>query len=160
MSKENELTPFTFESTGVTAKLRKVSPYLVFELQRSFPPPDAPMQEVSYGDGETRLEANPAHPDYLKEYQRYQLDLEGKIRRLMIKRGVVCEFDKQEVADLREFWISEYEKELPEKDDFVAYITYLAMGTQEDAEELIAAITRRSQPTEAAVQLAQGTFQR
>lgn len=159
----NELTPFTFQSTGKTVMIRKVSPFLQMELQKSFQPPEPPQQEVDYGDGDVRMEKNWSHPDYIKALEAYNIELSDKMQRLIVKRGVVVEIsdeNRKEIEDLRKFWLEEFGVELSEKNEKMIYIMYVCAGTQEDTEELIAAITKRSQPTEVAIQQAQGTFQR
>lgn len=160
---ENELIPFTFQSTGKVVQIRKVSPFLQIEIQKAFPAPEPPVQEVDYGDGDVRMEKNFAHPDYVRALENYNLELSDKIQRLIIKRGVAVEITEEirkEVEELRGFWLDEYGVELPEKNEKMIYVLDICIGTQEDGEELIAAITRRSQPTEVAIKQAEGTFQR
>lgn len=161
-NKTAELIPFTFQDTGVTVLIRKVSPLLAMELQRVFPPPDPPMNKVDFGDGESRMEPNEADPAYLKQLQDYNQDFELKIRRMLIKRGVIVEITdtiKAQVQELREFWQEEYGIDFPEADDKLAYIWYIAVGTDQDLKELLQAIMRRSQPTQEAEELARKTFQ-
>ena len=148
--KENELIPHTFADSGRTVMVRKVSSLLILELQKAFPEPKPPTQEVEIA-GVKRLEANPAHPDYQKALQAYQLDLEMKIRKLLIKRGVVCDVPKDEVDDLRTFWREEFNQEL-DPSDLLVYVSYLACTTDGDLQDLVEKITRRSQPTEAEIQ--------
>ena len=78
---------YTFPDTGITVKIRKVSPLLLNEIQRKNQPPKPPMNEVKYGD-ETRLEPNPADPEYQKAVQQHELDLELKLRRALLRLGV------------------------------------------------------------------------
>lgn len=160
---ENELVPFTFKSTGKTVMIKKVSPFLAMELQNAFPPPEPPTQKVEYDEGDVREEKNWSHPDYLKQVEAYNLAFSNKVQNLMIKRGVHFEITEEirtELEELRKFWQEEYGTELSEKNDKLAYVLYVCAGTQEDTEDMIAAITKRSQPTEVAIQQAQGTFQR
>lgn len=157
--RQNELTNFTFKDTGITVQIRKVSPLLMMEVQKKFKPPPPPMQEVDYGDGNTVMEPNRSHPDYIAALEQYNYELEQKIRNLTIKRGVVCEVPKDEVDELRKFWIEEMGEELPEADDKIAYISYICIGSTEDLEDLLAAITRRSQPTRPDIEAARSGFQ-
>lgn len=154
-----ELTSHVFKDTGVTIQIRKVSPMLVMEIKRQFPEPKPPTNKVDYGDGNEVEESNYAHPDYARALEDYNQELEKRIRRLLIKRGVVCNVDKQAVDELREFWKAEYEMDLPESDDLMAYISYICIGTDSDMEELLNAIMRRSQPTELAIAEATRAFQ-
>lgn len=160
---ENELIPFTFKSTGKTVKIRKVSPFLSLELQKSFPPPEPPLQKVEYDEGDVREEKNWSHPEYVKALEAYNIELSSKIQRLIIKRGVALEITdevKADLAELRAWWLEEFGVELSEKNDHVAYVLYVCACDDEDAKEMIEAITKRSQPTEVAIQQAQGMFQR
>lgn len=154
MSTKNPgLIPYQFQDTGRTILIRKVSPYLVFELSKAFPAPKPIQQEVDYGDGKKRMEENPAHPDYLEAMRNYNRNFQERLTTLMIKRGVEIELTdeiKAEVAELRAFWREEYKAELDPSDKMV-YILNLCVGSDKDLEELIEKITRRSQPTEAVV---------
>lgn len=150
---------FTFQDTGVTVRIRKVSPLLVAELQKRFPAPKPPLNRVMIGD-ETRLEANEADPDYQATLQEYQLMLELKMRRLLIRFGVeytLTAEDLEKVDSLRAYWKIENEVELPES-DLEAFISYVAIGTPEDLQDLTEAIMRRSQPTPAATEEAVNSF--
>lgn len=166
MGKTSELTPHTFKDTGISIKIRKVSPMLIMEVQKAFPPPKPPMQEVVYGDpgepgAKTVKEPNEAHPDYLVAIDEYNLELEVKVRQLMFKRGVRINLDddqKQEVKELRADWKEMFDVELSGNDKYV-YISYIAIGTDSDMEELQEVIMRRSQPTEAAVAESKAGFQ-
>lgn len=156
--KENELIPHTFKDSGVTVQIKKVSPLLILELQRAFPKPEPPTQEVMIGDKKV-IESNPAHPDYVLALEKYQIELEKKIRRLLIKRGVKCDVPEDEVSELRKFWADEGLGEL-DPNDLVVYISYIACGTDSDLEDLITKITRRSQPTEAEIKASVDSFRR
>jgi len=157
--KENELTPYTFKDTGKQVLIRKVSPMLVFQLSQDFPPPNPPMVEVTYGD-EKVTEPNPADPSHAQAMIEYQRDFNLKTQRLMIKRGVAVTWTddvKAEVAEMRQFYKDEFGRDIG-ADDHMIYVTMICVGTDSDLEELLAAITRRSQPTEAAVLAAKDTF--
>lgn len=150
---------YTFPDTGITVKIRKVSPLLLNEIQRKNQPPKPPMNEVKYGD-ETRLEPNPADPEYQKAVQQHELDLELKLRRALLRLGVFYELtaeDTRSVAELRQYWQEEYKEELPGT-DLEVFISYIAIGSVEDLDELVQSITRRSRPTEEAIAEAQDRF--
>ncbi len=156
-----ELIPYTFKDTGRTVMIRKISPYLINELRKLYPAPEAPTQVVDY-DGEKIVESNPSHPDHVKAMQEYNLMIEQRMRRLIIKRGVVVDFTpeiEQEIEELRAFWAEETEgHEIEETDNTVFYVTYLCFGSDADAEELLDAIMRRSQPTREDVELTKAAF--
>lgn len=153
------LPTFTFKDTGVTVAIRKVSPLLNIELRKSFPPPKPPMTSVDYGDGTRKTEPNPNDPAYLEAVQRYEIEFEERARKLHIRRGVeltLDEYQQTQVAELRQE-MQEIGVALDADDNFV-YICYIAVGTEDDFNELIDAITRRSHPTEEAVQEVVDTF--
>ena len=107
-------------------------------------------------------EANPSDPDYIAAKERHGQELEMRVRKLMIQRGVIIPPDntgwQAEVAELKAFWLETYGAELEgnEKD---LYVSHIAIGTDSDYLELVEAITRRSQPTEGEVAAAKATFQ-
>ncbi len=162
----NELNPFTFEDTGITVQIRKVSPLLIMEVQKAMPVPKPPMQEVVYGDpndpGAKKVkEPNETHPDYMAAIEKYNMDLEQMVRKFMISRGVVITLDEEQKADvkeLREEWKEEFGVELNGNDKFL-FISYVAIGTDADMEELMDVIMRRSQPTEAEMSSVKAGFQ-
>ncbi len=158
-----ELKPFAFTDTGITVLIRKVSPMLANELRKTFPPPEPPLQEVEM-DGQKITEPNPAHPEYQRALSQYNQDMEKRMRRLLIKRGVAFPDDVTEkeaiaqVAALREEWRQMYDQELDETDDKVAFVWFIAAGTDKGIEELTAAIMSRSQPTRDEVEAAKASF--
>jgi hypothetical protein len=140
----------------MTVRIRKVSPLLAVELQKQFPPPRPPKQKVTL-DGKEVWEENPVDPDHLAALQDYNNEQERRLRKLMLKRGVEVEIDKEEVAELREFWKTEYNKEL-EGDDLEVYVSYIVIGSDGDLEDLMNAILKRSQPTAEDINAATQTF--
>lgn len=146
------LPTFTFKDTGITVSIRKVSPLLGMEIRKAFPPPKPPVVHTELGD-----EENPADPDYERAMEEYGMLIEDKASRLYIKRGVECEVDTAAVASLRAD-MADMGITLDPDDKYV-YIKYICVGSDQDYQELIEAITRRSQPTEAAVQETIDMFQ-
>ena len=124
--------------------------------------PTPPLQEVDYGDDEKGMEPNAAHPDYQKAVSEYTDMIEHKLRRMVIKRGVSVEITpeiKAEIEELRAFWKEENpDKLIDETDDTVFYVTFICFGSNEDSEELLAAIMQRSQPTREDVELTKVAF--
>ena len=163
MSNRPELTPFTFADTGVKVLIRKVSPMLMNELRKAFPPPVPPVQTVEV-DGEMVATPNPAHPDYQAALAAYNQDMEVKGRRLLVKRGIEWLDADQEkealeqVTELRKSWVEDYGVELDEPSDKVVYVWFIAAGTDKGIEEVTSAIISRSQPTADEVALAKTSF--
>ena len=103
------------------------------------------------------MEPNPAHPDYERMIDEYNQDLELKVRRIMIKRGVVCEIDTEAVEEIRALYREELEHEL-DKSDKVVYVSMVAVGSEDDLNDLMNALTKRAQPTDLEVESAKNGF--
>jgi hypothetical protein len=140
--------------------VRKVSPMLAMEVDRAFPVPQPPMQEVDYGDGRKRMEANFAHPEYQAALAARQQKIQEKVQALIIKRGVVMTLtdeQKLEVADLRSWWKDEMGKEL-DGDDVYVWTCHIAIEDEKDMTGLMGAIMSVSQPTQEAIDKAKNMF--
>ena len=155
-----KLYPYLIKDSGVTINIRKVSPLLLNEVSKKFPRPTAPLNEVDYGDGKKKQEPNEADPDFQVSLSAWQQAIYIETQRIMIDRGVVITLtdeQKEDVRELRKYWKDTYDSELTGSDVFV-YVTLIALSTQEDIQELIEGITRRSQPTEGAIAEAVTSF--
>jgi hypothetical protein len=153
--KKNHLIPHVIKDTNTNVFIRKVSPFLLNEVSKQFPQPDPPENIVDYGDGKKVSEPNPSDPEYKLKLNKWNQDVSFATQELMIERGVEIELgedEKKEVADLRAYWIEKFNKKLEGGDKFI-YVTMIAIGTDKDLEDLLIAITRRSQPTEEAIKL-------
>lgn len=149
---------YVFKDTGEEVTLRKVSPLLLIKLRERYPQPKPPLNRVEYGEGEFKMEPNPANPDYIETLTQYESDMERRARDLLIRRGVVVEWTEEKreaLADLRGWWKATYETDMPVEDDTVAYVSYLAIGSDSDLTDLVDALVKRSQPTEEAIDAAQ-----
>lgn len=136
-------------STGVNIGIRRVSPMLMLDLRRKFPEPLPPLNEVTLGDDKI-MEANPADPDYVRALQNYNADMEEKYRRMIVRRGVnyvLTEADKVEVENVRKDFFDLTGEDLVGT-DLEVFIAYIAIGSENDLELLIKAVTGVSQPTE------------
>lgn len=163
----NELTPYVVKDTGVKLLVKKVSPPLVMALNRQYPEPKPPMQEVDLG-GETKQEPNYAHPDYLQAIYAYRRDQDERLRHLFFKFGIVIPEDnktwRDEIAQKRAEFLQEFGFELPHLDgdgnerDELDWVNYCALGTDEDFQELYDAILHRTQPTAEAIEEAKAGF--
>jgi len=154
-------TDYEIKDTGVTIKIRKVSPLLIQKLQQAHPAPRPPKQEVDYGDGKKRTEENPSHPDHLQALVAHEEMIQEMTQRLLLKRGVEFELTdemKAEIEELREFYLEEFEQELSE-DDKDVWLFYIALGTTDDYQELLSAIYTRNNITEDALEAAKNSFQ-
>jgi hypothetical protein len=148
MTKENNMQPFTFESTGISCFVRPVPPLLLNEVGRAFNRPEAPMQEIESPDGTKRSEPNKSHPDYLAALEDHARKIESASRAVMIKRGVVLDLTEEQRAEARTLRseMAEVGITLDPSDEYV-YICYIAIGSASDYKDLAQAIAERSAPT-------------
>ena len=154
-----KLRAHTIKDTGETVQLRAVSPLIAQQVRKQFPAPTPPLNEVDYGGGDVRLEPNRADPDYTEAYEAWGAQIEEKTRRLYVKLGVVIDWteERRERLALTRELLGEEGVEI-DPDDTVAYMSYCAIGSAEDYQELVEAIMRRSAPTEEAIAEAVETF--
>lgn len=152
---------FTFRDTGITVKIRKISPMLVTDITESIPEPKPPLNEVDYGEPRGKvLEPNLQDPSYKMALQEHQHKIFLAWRRAMILRSVIIEGEdwKQDVQDYREFIKEQTGFPLDEPNDLVVYVLRICVGSEEDLGEMIQAITRRSQPTPEEIERAKSSF--
>ena len=149
---EKGLTEHTLKDTGRTVLIRKVSPYLITEVDDSLKRPRPPKVEVKY-ETKTVMEENESDPDYREALREYVKKRNGLFNKIVLLRGCAVNLtdeQKQEVKDLRELTLAETGVVLAGSDEWV-YITKICVGTDDDLKELVNAITRRSFPTEGAI---------
>lgn len=154
-------TDYTFKDTGLTVKIRKISPMLAADVSASMPDPLPPEQEVDYGEPRgKRMEPNYGDPQYAVDLAAHKQKVFAALQRVMIKRAVVVEGDewKEAVQEYRDFIQAETGAPLAETDDLLVYVMRVCIGSQEDMMELLSAITSRSQPTQEAVEQAKRSF--
>src|ERR1035437_1696244 len=145
----SNLYDFTCKDSGIRIKIRKVSPMLAADVEASIPMPLPPEQEVDYGEPKGKVkERNLSDPEYLMQMQERSGAIFRSWKRALILRGTVLEGDdwKKEVKEYRAFIQESTGKPLDETDDKLVYVLRIAIGTFEDQDDLIQAITRRSQP--------------
>ena len=159
-TKVNPLTPHTVKDTGAVLMIRKVSPLLALEIRNTVIKPQPPTQQVDYGDGKIVEEPNAAHPDYKIALQYYEEEVTDRTNRMVLRRGVHLDLTdemKADVKELRKEWQEELGVDIPYNDQYV-YICYIALGTNEDFQELLEAILSRSGISGPALEAAQDTL--
>ena len=174
MSQKNGRTPppevlydHTFQDTGRSVQIRKVSSLLRQETRRQvaqsagFEEPQPPTSTVDYGDGNVTI-PNQSHPVYqdLKRAWTARVNEETgeRLRRLAIRRGVVCDVDEGAVAGVRADLAAEG-VDLASFDDHYVYVAFVCVGSDDDWTDLLRAIFERSAPQEAAIQAHIAGFQ-
>ena len=155
----NPLIDFTFRDTGKSVKIRKVSPMLAVDVEATIPKPKPPVNKVDYGNGPVD-EPNYADPGYDQAVKARSNLVGAAVLRATILRGVVVEGEewRQEVAEYRQFVKDMTGEELTEPSDLVVYVMRICVGTTDDMNELMAAISTRSQPTAEAVERSKASF--
>ena len=84
-----ELSEFTFPTSGIKVHVPLVSPAaFVMRLQRKYPAPKPPMQEVDYGSGHKVREFNYAHPDYKESQLQHARFLETEAQGMVLARAI------------------------------------------------------------------------
>lgn len=145
---------FKLQDSGYSVKIRKVSPLLAQKITESFPAPKPPMQKVKYGDDEV-LEPNPSNPQYIEDLTKYQSELEHKIQKLIIERGVEIEITPEmqaEIDELKGYMKDELGVEILNESDKFFYVSYIMCSSANDLGALIEQIISKSQPTEEKVE--------
>lgn len=171
------LPAHTFRDSGVTVRLRKLSPLTGQEIgaqvQRELAAtkPEPPLVEVDYGQGKIKQPhtGDPVYQQLLKAWQdevnRIAQDrlfdlvclaaveiTIGEAERAQIERTkrllkITARVEWQDNPDLT-----------PEENDQLFYMTHIACGSKEDLTELYQAVVARSQPTEAAIERHKDSF--
>lgn len=162
------LITHTFQDTGRTVQIRKLSPFLKDDVsvglrkrdRRDGKVPIAPMVPGVEG----KLEPNEADPDFLEARLKYEYELISRVNielmRVAIHRGIELEITDDIHAEVDELisQLQSYDLELDETDPKVLYITRICVGSDNDTSELYDALFRRSIPTREAVEAHKATF--
>lgn len=136
----------TLPDSGKTVKIRKVSPLLFIQLRKDFPAPKPPKNKVTDMDGREVMEENLADPNYLQALEDYNAAIEVRMGKLIYKRGVDVEVDQAALQELKDFYKTEFGKELT-GDDKEMYVQYVLIQSQKDYDALTNAVLDISQPT-------------
>ncbi len=154
------LYDFTFEGTGRTVQIRKLSALIRDEVRRQikrrpeFAEPQPPMVEVDYGEGKIRQShrAHPVYQELLKEWNaRVTQEAGDRLVDLVIARAVVCDVDAGAVAEMRAA-MAAIGLPLDDYDDHYVYVAFVCVGPYADYNELLKAVFERSTPSQEAVQ--------
>jgi hypothetical protein len=161
------LPEHTFKDSGITVQLRKIAPTtqtaLALQIQREIPKPAPPVVDTDLGPEENA--ADPAYERLLKAWER-ECSIELN-RRLFKLACLECEVEvsKEDVERKQGHFKAiglEWDDDprlSEEQNARVFYLQHIACATTDDMKEFYEAITRRSQPTEEAVQRHIETFQ-
>lgn len=161
------LEDFTFQSTGRTVQVRKISTLIRDEVRRQvarderFTEPDPPLFEVDYGTGKKVLAPNRGHELYQQLMadwrERFNREVGDRLVNLVIRRGVVCEVDEEAVKRVRAD-LADQGIDTGHLDNHYVYVAFVCIGPYEDYTDLLKAVFERSTPAEAAVQAHLASF--
>lgn len=157
----SKLYPYLIADTGRQINIRKVSPMLAREVATLRRKPDPPLNKVVYPDGHEEMEPNEADPRYQEQLNDYSNQMISEVQKLTIERGVFVELtddDRREIEELRKFWLDEYNETLKGSDKYI-FVAHICIGTVEDLQDLVKAITRRSSATPEGTAQTLATFQ-
>jgi len=167
----------TFADSGIVVKLHKLSPMtsqdIILQVQREMAAekPKPPIYEIDYGKGKIE-EPNYSHPVYvarLAEWdQAVNREANDRLFRLAALAAVELSGDlawRDEVARKKRLlkvtakleWRDDPDLE-PEENDQIFYVKHICCASPDDVKEFYAAISQRSQPTEAAVEAHKASF--
>jgi hypothetical protein len=148
--------------------LRRLAPdtqdQITRALMRDNPAPPVPVVEgIELTDGTFEMEPNPADPDYQVALSAYLRRINEEVSTKMFElamRRIEVEVDQEAVnaykADMAAIGIDLD----PELDDKTIYIRCICISSTIDLAAMLAYLTRRSMPTEVAVQEYLDSFQR
>lgn len=156
------LPQFTFPDSGITVGLRRFAPdtqdQIARAVMRERPAPSVPEVETELG-----TEPNPADPDYQAAVAAYLQLINTEVSTRMFDlamRRIEVEIDQAAVDRYREDMAAIGAPVDDSIDDRTLYIRHICISSTYDLSALLAYLTRRSLPTEAAVQEYLDSFQR
>jgi len=160
-----KLESFTFQDTGRTVQIRKVSTLIRAEVELAVvaanPEPEPPMTEVDYGDGTIRT-PNPASPTYQQLMRAWEARITAeqseRLKKIALTRGVVVDaIDTEAVAQARQD-LAAIGVDTSQYDDRYVYLAFVCIGSEDDWTDLLKAVFQRAAPSEAAIQAHIDTF--
>lgn len=156
----------TFQDSGITVGIRKIAPSTQQRLHdlilREHPKPAPPVVDTELGP-----EENAADPDYLTRLNEWKVATARALNAKMFKLACLeceVEVDTKEVTRKQaQFTVigldwEDDPKLSPEQNAKLFYLQHIACATGDDMKEFYEAVTRRSTPTEAAIQRHIDTF--
>lgn len=149
---------------GVVLKIHPVPPLAMREAATSIPPPAPPIVRIESQD---REEENPNDPDYLAEFERWQLKQLARVADVMLILGTSLQelpTDGSLVPPEDEDWIEMLEAvglSVPKTNKYARYLSWLrlyAVRSEQDLSEVFTAVVQASGVTELEVQRAAAAF--
>lgn len=152
------LPELTLPDSGYTVQIRPLGSTTLQQIgetaRKSIPAPVPPMNTVTDLDGKEQQEPNEADPDYLAAVAAYEQEVQNdagqRLLNIMQAYAVVYEPDVEQVTAFRA-GMQAGGVEI-DGDDRAVWFWHFLLGSARDSQELVQALVRRSQPTEAAIQ--------
>lgn len=172
-----ELPMHTFKDSGITVRLRKLSPVarddVIAGVSRDLADtkPQPPIVEVDYGQGKIK-EPHTGDPTYIRHLQEWQAGVSSEANARLFKLACLDAVEV-EIGDSERALIARKQRYMriagkvewqpdpnlhPEENDQWFYIAYVACASLEDIKEFYEAVLTRSQPTEAAIEQHKASF--
>lgn len=172
-----DLQQHTFQDSGVTVRLHKLSPMtsqeIVTQVERELrdEKPEPPIVEVDYGNGKVK-QPHTGHPVYVEMLKAWKQKVNevanDRLFRLACLDAVEMTIGDEERAEIarkkRLLKIAarlEWENDpdlTDDENDQLFYVKHIAIRSPEDTKEFYEAIATRSQPTEAAIEQHKASF--
>lgn len=139
---------FTFPTTGIEVKVRKVSQQILADASQSLKAPKPPTQEVEL-DGKKIVEANYSHPEYLEAMEKHQRDQMQLTHRIIVQLGVdykLTEDDERELERVLNFMQANGITPTGQS-KLEQWVYYVAVVNSDDLSALIEEVLGLGQPT-------------
>ncbi len=166
------LMDHTFQDTGWTVKIRKLSPFMKDDIEAALRSADRKPGHMPHppmvAGVEGKPEPNESDPDYINDYNRYRFDLRGRVNeallRAAIRRGIDLDgTDPATVdAEIKRFRdeMAADGLELPDEDTKYFFVTRICIGSDEDTREMYDALFKRSTPSREEIEDQKAMFRR
>jgi len=149
-------TEITLPDSGAVIRVKRISPMSLIAIERAYPDPKPPLQEVDYGNGSKKHERNPLSPEYLTELEEHRNKKNLLVLKAFVRLGVEVEVDAAAVAAYRAD-MQALGVEL-DPDDMYVYVAHILCQTNDDLNALREAVEGGSLPTEREVSSKLSTF--
>lgn len=150
---------YTFKN-GLKVEIVRVAPLLTNQLRKQLKKPIPPKVKIEVGENEFIFEDDIDNAGYKAALEIWSEEIENRARILYLTKGINIDLtpgQRQEVDQLRAFWLENYGDKLEGSDEY-CYLSYVAIQSESEYQELISAITGRSEPKESGVANALADF--
>lgn len=146
----NNYTPYTIAGSGVSLFIRPVSSFLFRDIEKQYPAPIPPREQIIRADGSFMETENRAHPDYIAAVREREARVNGMMGDLIVELAcmiVLTDEQRDEIKAYRDNFKRITGGELAGSIES-QYIKYIALADNSDMVELIRAVMNRMRPDE------------